>query len=293
MMQAAIYSRVYDPEQQAEWQLLFDEMERNQICPVIFRDFYDQLSGSVRLPEGARQFATAHELSDDIEFMISFGGDGTLLDTLALIREKRISIVGINAGRLGFLASIGREEIPTAIRAMAQRSYVEDRRTLIHLDGSQPLFGEVPYALNEFAIHKKDQGSMIKIHTYLNGEFLNTYWADGLIVATPTGSTGYSLSCQGPIVFPESRSFVITPIAPHNLNVRPIVVPDTNVISFEIESRSEQVICSLDARREVVNKSVQLAVRKESFDIGLVRLSEENFLQTLRNKLTWGLDKRN
>lgn len=293
MMQAAVYSRVYDPSQQAEWQLLFDEMERQQIRPVIFRDFYDQLSGSVRLPEGAGQFATTHELSDDIEFIISFGGDGTLLDTLALIREKRISIVGINAGRLGFLASIGREEIPTAIRAMAQRSYVEDRRTLIHLDGSQPLFGEVPYALNEFSIHKKDQGSMIKIHTYLNGEFLNTYWADGLIVATPTGSTGYSLSCQGPIVFPESRSFVITPIAPHNLNVRPIVVPDTNVISFEIESRSEQVICSLDARREVVHKSVQLAVRRESFDIGLVRLSEENFLQTLRNKLTWGLDKRN
>jgi len=293
MMQAAVYSRVYDPSQQAEWQLLFDEMERQQIRPVIFRDFYDQLSGSVRLPEGVGQFANTHELSDDIEFMISFGGDGTLLDTLALIREKRISIVGINAGRLGFLASIGREEIPTAIRAMAQRSYVEDRRTLIHLDGSQPLFGEVPYALNEFSIHKKDQGSMIKIHTYLNGEFLNTYWADGLIVATPTGSTGYSLSCQGPIVFPESRSFVITPIAPHNLNVRPIVVPDTNVISFEIESRSEQVICSLDARREVVHKSVQLAVRRESFDIGLVRLSEENFLQTLRNKLTWGLDKRN
>ncbi|MEY4892318.1 MAG: hypothetical protein RIQ34_930 [Bacteroidota bacterium] len=293
MMQAAVYSRVYDPEQQAEWQMLFDEMERQQIRPVIFRDFYDQLAGSVRLPDGAGHFATAHDLSDDIEFMISFGGDGTLLDTLALIREKRISIVGINAGRLGFLASIGREEIPTAIRAMAQRSYVEDRRTLIHLDGSQPLFGEVPYALNEFTIHKKDQGSMIKIHTYLNGEFLNTYWADGLIVATPTGSTGYSLSCQGPIVFPESRSFVITPIAPHNLNVRPIVVPDTNVISFEIESRSEQVICSLDARREVVSKSIQLAVRRESFDIGLVRLSEENFLHTLRNKLTWGLDKRN
>ena len=293
MMQAAVYSRIYDPGQQAEWQMLFDEMERHQIRPIIFRDFYEQLSGSVRLPEGVGQFAGAHDLSDEVEFMISFGGDGTLLDTLALIREKRILIVGVNAGRLGFLASIGREDIPTAIRAMAQRSYVEDRRTLIHLDGSQPLFGEVPYALNEFAIHKKDQGSMIKIHTYLNGEFLNTYWADGLIVATPTGSTGYSLSCQGPIVFPESRSFVITPIAPHNLNVRPIVVPDTNVISFEIESRSEQVICSLDARREVVNKSVQLAIRRESFDIGLVRLSGENFLQTLRNKLTWGLDKRN
>ncbi|MEN9497958.1 MAG: hypothetical protein RL750_857, partial [Bacteroidota bacterium] len=234
-----------------------------------------------------------HDLDESIEFLISFGGDGTLLDTLSLIREKRIKIVGINAGRLGFLASIGREDIPSAIRAMVQRSYVEDRRSLIHLDGSQPLFGDVPYALNEFTIHKKDQGSMIKIHTYLNGEFLNTYWADGLIVATPTGSTGYSLSCQGPVVFPDAQNFVITPIAPHNLNVRPIIVPDSNIISFEIESRSEQVICSLDARREVVSKDIRLAVRKESFDIGLLRLSEDNFLQTLRNKLTWGLDKRN
>jgi NAD+ kinase len=293
MMQAAVYSRVFDPVQQAEWQLLFDEMEQQGIRPVIFHDFYNQLKGAVRLPADAAQFSTTDDLTDEIEFMISFGGDGTLLDTLTLIRDKPIVLVGINAGRLGFLASIGRDEIPGAIRAMVQRSYVADRRTLIHLDGSQPLFGEVPCALNEFTIHKKDQGSMIKIHTYLNGEFLNTYWADGLIVATPTGSTGYSLSCQGPIVFPESRSFVITPIAPHNLNVRPIVVPDTNVISFEIESRSEQVICSLDARREVVSKNVQLAVRRESFDIGLLRLSEDNFLQTLRNKLTWGLDKRN
>ena len=293
MMQAAVYSRVYDPVQQAEWQMLFDEMEQQGIRPVIFKDFYEQLNGAVRLPADIAQFSSTHDLSEDIEFMISFGGDGTLLDTLTLIRDKKIILVGVNAGRLGFLASIGREEIPGAIRAIAQRSYVEDRRTLIHLDGSQPLFGEVPYALNEFTIHKKDQGSMIKIHTYLNGEFLNTYWADGLIVATPTGSTGYSLSCQGPIVFPESRSFVITPIAPHNLNVRPIVVPDTNVISFEIESRSEEVICSLDARREVVSKNVQLAVRREAFDIGLLRLSEDNFLQTLRNKLTWGLDKRN
>jgi NAD+ kinase len=134
---------------------------------------------------------------------------------------------------------------------------------------------------------------MIKIHTYLNGEFLNTYWADGLIVATPTGSTGYSLSCNGPVVFPDSGSFVITPVAPHNLNVRSIVVPDDNIISFEIESRSNEIICSLDARRQVVNKNVQLAVKKESFSVNLVRLRENNFLQTLHNKLTWGLDRRN
>ena len=164
---------------------------------------------------------------------------------------------------------------------------------MIHLDSNIPLFGHVSYGLNEFAIHKRDTAPMIKIHTYWNGEFLNTYWADGLIVATPTGSTGYSLSCNGPVVFPEIGSFVITPVAPHTLNVRPIVVPDDNIISFEVESRSDFIICALDSRREIINKNVELAVRKESFMFNLVRLNEINFLQTLRTKLTWGFDKRN
>ena len=161
------------------------------------------------------------------------------------------------------------------------------------MDSDIPLFGETPYALNEFAIHKRDTSPMIKIHTYLNGEFLNTYWADGLIVSTPTGSTGYSLSCNGPVVFPESGSFVITPVAPHNLNVRPIVVPDNNVISFEVEGRTEQFICALDSRREIVDRNIQVAVKKENFTISLVRLNENNFLQTLRKKLAWGFDTRN
>jgi NAD+ kinase len=164
---------------------------------------------------------------------------------------------------------------------------------LIHLDADRLLFGETPYALNEFAIHKTDISPMIKIHTYLNGEFLNTYWADGLIVSTPTGSTGYSLSCGGPIVFPESGSFVITPVAPHNLNVRPIIVPDDNIISFEVEGRSDHFICALDSRREIVSRNIQLAVKREKFDVNIVRLNENNFLATLRNKLSWGLDTRN
>jgi NAD+ kinase len=194
---------------------------------------------------------------------------------------------------LGFLASIGREEMVEAIKALARRSYIIDRRTLIHLDSNVPMFNDVPYALNEFAIHKRDTSPMVKIHTYLNGELLNTYWADGLILATPTGSTGYSLSCDGPVVFPDACSLVLTPIAPHNLNVRPIVIPDNTIISFEVESRADDIICALDSRREIVNKSVLLAVRKENFMLNLVRLNENNFLQTLRNKLSWGLDKRN
>lgn len=292
-MKAAIYSRVLDGDQRKDLQLFFDELVNQKIEPVVFRDFFEQAKEYIDLPGNTTTFSVAEDLSEDIEFIISLGGDGTLLDTVTLVRDKKISIMGINFGRLGFLASIGREEVRTAVKAIANRTYVEDRRTLIHLDASIPLFGKVPYGLNDFSIHKRDVASMIKIHTYLNGEFLNTYWADGLIVATPTGSTGYSLSCNGPIVFPESGSFVITPVAPHNLNVRPIVVPDDNIISFEIESRSEHIICALDSRREIVSKDVQLAIKKERFDIGLVRLSENNFLQTLRNKLTWGLDKRN
>ncbi len=202
-------------------------------------------------------------------------------------------MLGINFGRLGFLASLGKENLDSVVQALATHSYVVDQRTLIHMDANIPLFGDTPYGLNEFAIHKRDTSSMIKIHTYLNGEFLNTYWADGLIVATPTGSTGYSLSCNGPVVFPESGSFVITPVAPHNLNVRPIIVPDNNIISFELEGRTDQFICTLDSRKEFVDRNVQLAVKKENFTISLVRLHEKNFLQTLREKLAWGFDTRN
>jgi NAD+ kinase len=292
-MKAAIYRRVMEAEQHEMVQLFFEEIAKQKIQPVIFLQFYEQIRNSVSLPPDATTFSLADDLTDDIEFIISLGGDGTLLDTITLVREKNISIMGINFGRLGFLASIGQEEIKTAVQSLAKRSFIVDKRTMIHLDADLPLFGNVPYALNEFAIHKRDTAAMIKIHTYLNGEFLNTYWADGLIVATPTGSTGYSLSCGGPIVFPESGSFVITPVAPHNLNVRPIIVPDDNVISFEVESRSENIICAMDSRREIVGKNVSLAVRKESFSISLLRLSENSFLQTIHNKLTWGFDKRN
>lgn len=292
-MKVAIYSRVFDRAQKEDVQLFFDELKKQKLRPIIFHSFYEQIKGSIDLPEDSGVFFLSEDITEEMEYIISLGGDGTLLDTVTLVRGRNVPVMGINFGRLGFLASIGRDEVRTAIKALANHSFVVDKRTLIHLDSNLPLFGHVPYALNEFAIHKRDIAPMVKIHTYLNGEFLNTYWVDGLLVSTPTGSTGYSLSCGGPIVFPESRSFVITPIAPHNLNVRPIVVPDDNIISFEVESRSDQIICALDSRREIVDKDVQLAVRKESFSLSLVRLNENNFLQTLRNKLTWGLDKRN
>jgi len=231
-MKVAIYSRVLDSTQQKDVQLFFDELDKESIVPVVFEPYLQQVIKYVSLPSSTEIFADHLELTDEIDFLISLGGDGTLLDTVTLVRDKNIPVVGINFGRLGFLAGIGRDELSAAIKALARRSFIVDKRTLMHLDSNIPLFNDVPYALNEFAIHKRDTAPMVKIHTYLNGDLLNTYWADGLILATPTGSTGYSLSCGGPVVFPNSHSFVLTPIAPHNLNVRSIIIPDNTIISF-------------------------------------------------------------
>lgn len=292
-MRIAIYSRGLEADHQNGIKLLLSELAAYKIEPVIFQDFFNQFYSTINFGDKYSTFNCSEDLEEDIDCIISLGGDGTLLDTVTFVRDTGIPVLGINYGRLGFLASIGKDELHTAVEALVKRTYMLDKRTLLHLDANMPLFDKVPYALNEVTIHKKDTSPMIKIHTYLNGEFLNTYWADGLIVATPTGSTGYSLSCNGPVIFPESASFVITPVSPHNLNIRPIIVPDDNIISFEIEGRTDGFLCTLDSRREIVDKDVQLAVKKESFGINLIRLNEHNFLQTLRSKLSWGLDKRN
>jgi NAD+ kinase len=289
-MRVAIYSRGGETLNEKDLTSLLDLLSDAGIATVVYKSLLEQYDGLFGM---YNVFAGASDLDDNIDALISLGGDGTLLDTVCLVRDKQIPVLGINYGRLGFLASLGKENIEQAVKALQDRTYVLDKRGLLHLDASIPLFGEDPFALNELVIHKREFSSMIKIHTYLNGEFLNTFWSDGLIVSTPTGSTGYSLSCNGPVVFPESESFVITPIAPHNLNIRPIVVPNNNVISFEVEGRSDDFICTLDSRKEVVAKTVQLAVKKEAFSFNLVRLNENNFLRTLREKLTWGFDTRN
>lgn len=292
-MKVAIYSRGGESVKPAEVLVLLDELKQARITPVMHEDLFHQVSHHIAEADMVSIFRLSEELDDSFDCLISLGGDGTLLDTITLVRDKNIPVLGINFGRLGFLATLGKEDLKAAVDALNNRSFVVDRRTLIHVDANIPLFGETPYGLNEFAIHKRDVSSMIKIHTYLNGEFLNNYWADGLIVSTPTGSTGYSLSCNGPVLFPDSGSFVITPVAPHNLNVRPIIVPDDTIVSFEIEGRTDQFICALDSRKEIVRRDVQLAVRKEDFTISLVRLHEKNFLLTLREKLSWGFDTRN
>jgi NAD+ kinase len=293
-MKVAIYSRGVDVDQQQSLQALLQELNKHDITIYIFEDLLKKFSlKNDPSKEALIPFACSSDLHNTIDCLISVGGDGTVLDAITLVGDTQIPILGINYGRLGFLATISKDELGIMVEALVNRTYIIEKRTLMHVDANLPIFGSSPFALNEFAIHKRDTSPMIKIHTYLNGEFLNSYWADGLIVATPTGSTGYNMSCNGPILFPDSASFVITPVAPHNLNVRSIVVPDSSVISFEIEGRTEELICAMDARKEIVPKNIQLAVKKENFLVNFIRLNENSYLTTLRNKLTWGLDKRN
>lgn len=293
-MKVAIYSRGLDLNQQQSISALLFELHQYDITICIFHDL--MLKFNLAAPAGKESyipFSSSLDLPLNIDCLISLGGDGTVLDAVTLVRDSNIPILGINYGQLGFLASISNDELSFMVEALFNQTYVIEKRALIHLDSSIPIFGNTPYGLNEFVIHKRDTSPMIKINTYLNGEFLNTYWADGILVATPTGSTGYNMSCNGPILFPDSASFVITPISPHNLNVRPIVVPSTSVISFEIEGRTEELICALDARKEIVPKSIQLALKQELFSVSFIRINENSYLTTLRTKLTWGLDKRN
>lgn len=292
-MQIAIYNRAIKGEDFSYYKNIFEILHKHDVLPVIYHSLAEILKSTNLLPEKYEIFSSEKPLTSKVKFLFSFGGDGTLLDTVKYVGDKKIPILGINLGRLGFLASTKMEEIEFAIESLQKGAYLLDSRTLIHLDTSIPIFQEVPYALNEFSIHRKDSSSLIKIHTYLNGEFLCTYWADGLIVSTPTGSTGYSLSCGGPIIFPQANSFVITPVAPHNLNVRPLVISDNSIVSFEVEGRAEHFLCTLDSRSEAIDSSVSLAVRKENFEIQLVRLEGQNFLNTLQTKLYWGADRRN
>jgi NAD+ kinase len=293
-MKVAIYSRGFDLDQRQSLNALLLELHKHDIAICIFHDLLQKFELCAPVGKEAYiPFTSAYDLPENIDCLISLGGDGTVLDSVTLVGDSNIPILGINYGRLGFLASISKDELSLMVDALVNRTYVIEKRALIHLDANIPVFGTTPYGLNEFVLHKRDTSPMIKIHTYLNGEFLNSYWADGIIVSTPTGSTGYNMSCNGPILFPDSASFVITPVAPHNLNVRSIVVPNTSVISFEIEGRTDELICALDARKEIVPKTIELALKQELFSVSFIRLNENSYLTTLRTKLTWGLDKRN
>jgi NAD+ kinase len=292
-MKVALYARQVAREHFPFISQLLDELKRLRTDLFIYQPLYHELIGGGVDTDSVVPFHAGSEIHNKVDFLISLGGDGTILDTLTLVQDSGIPVLGINLGRLGFLTSIGRDEIAMAMDALEKGHFTLDNRALLRLESNRNLFGGANYALNELTIHKKDSSSMITIHTYLNGEYLNSYWADGLIIATPTGSTGYSMSCGGPIVAPYSGNFVITPIAPHNLSVRPIVVSDKNVISLEVEGRNPYFLATLDSRSVTIDTAISLAVRREDFTMNLVRLGSSNFLDTLRKKLGWGLDTRN
>lgn len=229
----------------------------------------------------------------ELNFIISVGGDGTLLESVTHIGPRQVPILGINTGRLGFLATISKDDVRHALQKVLEGSFKIDERATLRLETAKPIFGKQNFALNDFTVVKKDSSSMITIHTYIDGELLNTYWADGIIVATPTGSTGYSLSCGGPLIFPRSQNFVITPVSPHNLTVRPIVVSDRSEISFRVEGRSRKFLVSLDSRISTVDHNVELTVKRGNFNVQLIQLEGQHYFKTLRQKLNWGLDIRN
>lgn len=293
-MRIAIYSRFLKPEHVETAQTLFDVLAQRPVELFVFQDFYESFDNQIKLRQDIQTFATHEDIKHlHLDFFITLGGDGTILDAATMVRDLQIPIMGINLGRLGFLAMIEKHRIEMAIQALEMNAYILDNRTMLYLECSEPLFGDANFALNDFTILKRDTSSMVIIHTYLNGEFLNSYWADGIIVATPTGSTGYSLSCGGPIIFPNSGNFVITPVAPHNLNVRPLIISDDGVLSFEIEGRGDSFLCTLDSRYRAIKAHCQLAVRKADFMVRLVRFTDRNFLYMIREKLHWGIDTRN
>jgi NAD+ kinase len=272
-------------------QELISSLQAEQIQTSIYAPYGSLLAEKLALPNTILPIDTLQD--SDVDIVITLGGDGTILKAVTLIGQLETPILGINLGRLGFLASIENKYASQAVRQISRGMYAVESRSMLYLETDMEIFGNLRFALNDFTLHKRDTSSMITIHTYINGDYLTSYWADGLIISTPTGSTGYSLSCGGPIVFPNSGNFVITPVAPHNLNVRPIVISDTSVISFEIEGRSTKFLCTLDSRYETVTTEYQLAVRKCDFKTKLILLDNFSFLKTIHDKLTWGKDTRN
>lgn len=233
------------------------------------------------------------EITPEHDAVFSLGGDGTFLESLLWVGKSEVPILGINMGRLGFLASIAKEFIKESLFLLFQGKYEIESRSLLTLESDLNLFNGKTYALNECAILRKDTSAMIMVKCYINGQYLNTYWADGLMVATPTGSTGYSLSCGGPLMMPDSKDFIITPVSPHNLNVRPLIVSDDSELKFEIQSRNRSFLISLDSRSETIESDVNLKVKKAPFQAKLIKIEGINFPDTIRNKLGWGFDKRN
>lgn len=292
-MRIAIYGREFSDDFIPYFQLLIDELDRNKVDYYVYSKFYKNLlNKGITFGQEVKEYNRKTYPKLKLDFLFSIGGDGTILDTITSIK-KGIPVVGVNSGRLGFLSNTAKTEIKKVIQQLLNKEYRIEERTMLSLETKSKLFGKYNFALNELTVHKKDSSSMITIHVFVNGVFLNSYWADGVIIATPTGSTAYSLSCGGPIIMPNSHNFVITPIAPHNLNIRPMVVPDDSVIELKVEGREQKFLATLDSRSEEISVENVMVVTKSKLKINLVQFPNQDFFKTIRNKLLWGMDKRN
>ena len=268
-------------------------MLSNHGVEILFSPSFGKIISSSSIKVTEPQTFSKLRTEKPIDFMFSIGGDGTLLETVTHVGSLGTPILGINTGRLGFLATTAKSDIAKALDSLFQNNFSLDKRTLLRLETKQKIFDDLNFALNEVTVVKNDTSSMIKVICHINDKLLNTYWADGLMISTPTGSTGYSLSCGGPVVLPSSQNFLITPINPHNLNVTPMVVSDASIIKIEVDSRETNFLTSLDSRSATADPSVKMKVLKESFTANLIKMKDYSFLDTLRNKLNWGFDIRN
>ncbi len=294
-MKIGIYGQFYHKHSEAYIQLILDALQNYDAEVLIKANFLEILKAHKGISDHVLSMGTFESLDSSYDLFFSIGGDGTILRSVTFVRDLGIPIVGINSGRLGFLATIQKENVTASIKRIIEGDYTISERTLLSVSTQpeHPDLRSLDFALNEIAVNRKNTTSMIKVETHLNGEYLTSYWSDGLIVATPTGSTGYSLSCGGPVIDPSTNSIVLTPIAPHNLNARPFVIPDDCEVTLKVSGREESYLISLDSRIATLQNDTIITIRKSPFTIKLVQLPDESFVKTLRKKLLWGEDKRN
>ena len=292
-MRVAVYGQNVKEGNQPFIKKLFAKLESSGYNITVYAPYLTAIEELIN-PSSVETWLEYSELHQSApNYLVTLGGDGTILNATTQIRDSGIPILGINLGRLGFLASTEKHRIEEAVDLMISGKYVCESRALLSLDSNIPIFGNERFALNDFTLHKRDTSSMINIQTFIDGEFLISYWADGVIVSTPTGSTGYSLSCGGPIILPGCGNFVITPVAPHNLTARPVVISNDATISFKVEGRTDNFLSTLDSRHETIHSSHQISIKKSDFKIKLVKLEGASFFRTIHEKLNWGADSRN
>ncbi len=292
-MKVALFGKAYTDNQKVYLQIIIDELTKREADICIYEPYFKAIEGKLKLNGNISYFNTNKDIRKSVDMLFSVGGDGTMLDTVPIVRNSGIPILGINLGRLGFLSSVSKNEIVNAIDSVFKGDYYIDKRALLQLSEPKKLFGNVNYALNDLTIYRNNATALIVVHVFVDDKFLNSYWGDGLIVSTPTGSTAYTMSVGGPIVTPGSKNFIIAPIASHNLTVRPIVLQDSSTIKIKIEGREDKYLMTMDSRHSAISKDDEIIIKRCSFNVNLVQMKNKNFYSTIRDKLHWGVDYRN